>query len=580
MNSNNLSEVSIEDKKIPIEELEKIDSTFKIRSYKQQIKRIEKKGIKPQSIEEVLDDFFNKTRLIKKSTKLAITKVYYSPKDRIIILITNKGGEIIRNRDRFTEKYGWFFFVTKKELKKKRSELSGEEEGSEKKKKEHKEITVGEFEFHFEDKIIMIKQKKNMRPLYRTKEYRKYINLIKKKNIPQVPILEVLKDFFYEFTSIPIKEKKAIEKINYYEEDKVIVIKSFIGDQMYNHLTELVEKYGWYFYITGVSVGESKISLAIDKIERKFEENHWQNVSFLKGTSLEDIKITLYPISQEPNHNCMILQFGTFTLMLDCGISEEHFEYIKDYLNRYPEILSESENKLGINNNKIQWQKNQKLDIQQENNLETPTQISQGLGNTLPPDQNEYITNGEFKRQLMKESSHDAEIPNSMEQSSFIQANSSQQDSHEPQQLNAVYISHSHFDHVSGLKDLIKIYPDVPILCSRITLDLYLLRDSNFLKQEDFSTIEEEEYVNVVRNVIYVENGTKIKFKDEDSYLAFFHAGHMPGALMLLVKIKDFRLLYTGDYTYWDITPFAGTRRFLDQISKPIDFLLIDGTSA
>ncbi len=580
MNSNNLSEVSIEDKKIPIEELEKIDSTFKIRSYKQQIKRIEKKGIKPQSIEEVLDDFFNKTRLIKKSTKLAITKVYYSPKDRIIILITNKGGEIIRNRDRFTEKYGWFFFVTKKELKKKRSELSGEEEGSEKKKKEHKEITVGEFEFHFEDKIIMIKQKKNMRPLYRTKEYRKYINLIKKKNIPQVPILEVLKDFFYEFTSIPIKEKKAIEKINYYEEDKVIVIKSFIGDQMYNHLTELVEKYGWYFYITGVSVGESKISLAIDKIERKFEENHWQNVSFLKGTSLEDIKITLYPISQEPNHNCMILQFGTFTLMLDFGISEKHFEYIKDYLNRYPEILSESENKLGINNNKIQWQKNQKLDIQQENNLETPTQISQGLGNTLPPDQNEYITNGEFKRQLMKESSHDAEIPNSMEQSSFIQANSSQQDSHEPQQLNAVYISHSHFDHVSGLKDLIKIYPDVPILCSRITLDLYLLRDSNFLKQEDFSTIEEEEYVNVVRNVIYVENGTKIKFKDEDSYLAFFHAGHMPGALMLLVKIKDFRLLYTGDYTYWDITPFAGTRRFLDQISKPIDFLLIDGTSA
>ena len=54
----------------------------------------------------------------------------------------------------------------------------------------------------------------------------------------------------------------------------------------------------------------------------------------------------------------------------------------------------------------------------------------------------------------------------------------------------------------------------------------------------------------------------------------------MPGALMMLAKASDFRFLYTGDYTYHDITPFAGTRRFLEQISRPIDYLLIDGTSA
>jgi Cft2 family RNA processing exonuclease len=54
----------------------------------------------------------------------------------------------------------------------------------------------------------------------------------------------------------------------------------------------------------------------------------------------------------------------------------------------------------------------------------------------------------------------------------------------------------------------------------------------------------------------------------------------MPGALMMLTKIKDFRFLFTGDYTYHDITPFAGTKRFLDQISLPLDFLLIDASSA
>ncbi|MBY8988366.1 MAG: MBL fold metallo-hydrolase, partial [Candidatus Lokiarchaeota archaeon] len=146
--------------------------------------------------------------------------------------------------------------------------------------------------------------------------------------------------------------------------------------------------------------------------------------------------------------------------------------------------------------------------------------------------------------------------------------------------IDAVFISHSHFDHVSGLKKLIKLNPDVPVLCSRITLDLFLLRDSNYLKQENGDEIEEEEYRHIVKNVIYVENGDKIEFKDKECFLSFFHAGHMPGALMFLAKANDFRFLYTGDYTYYDITPFAGTKRFLEQISRPIDYLLIDGTAA
>ncbi|MBY9010567.1 MAG: MBL fold metallo-hydrolase, partial [Candidatus Lokiarchaeota archaeon] len=146
--------------------------------------------------------------------------------------------------------------------------------------------------------------------------------------------------------------------------------------------------------------------------------------------------------------------------------------------------------------------------------------------------------------------------------------------------IDAVFISHSHFDHVSGLKKLIKLNPELPILCSRITMDLFLLRDSNYLKQEKIDTIEQEEYFKIVENVIYVENGDKVEFKEKNCFLSFFHGGHMPGALMLLAKVNDFRFLYTGDYTYYDITPFAGTKRFLEQISRPIDYLLIDGTSA
>ena len=122
------------------------------------------------------------------------------------------------------------------------------------------------------------------------------------------------------------------------------------------------------------------------------------------------------------------------------------------------------------------------------------------------------------------------------------------------------------------------MYPDVPILSSRITLNLFLLRDSKFLKQESLEDIEEEEYRNIVKNVIYVENGEKLEFQDKNCYFSLCDVGHMPGALMILAKVNDFRFLYTGDYTYNDITPFSGTKRFLEQISRPIDYLLIDGT--
>ncbi|MEJ2278896.1 MAG: hypothetical protein P8Y70_14285 [Candidatus Lokiarchaeota archaeon] len=53
------------------------------------------------------------------------------------------------------------------------------------------------------------------------------------------------------------------------------MIKSLVGDKMYENLKHLVQKYGWYFYITGVPVGESEISNAIDKIERKFTQDYY-----------------------------------------------------------------------------------------------------------------------------------------------------------------------------------------------------------------------------------------------------------------------------------------------------------------
>ncbi|MHA1985277.1 MAG: MBL fold metallo-hydrolase [Promethearchaeota archaeon] len=532
-----IEEFKFSTKKIPIEEKEDISSSYKIKAYTTKLKFMEDRKIPQKPIKEVLNGLFLNNKYISTKTRNSIVRIIYSQKTRIVILITKSGREIITNRDRLIKDYGWFFFVETPE----RKEKASKRKKSKKKGEQKKEKTLKTEEFHFEDSIIPVKEKENMRSLYHTKEYRNYLKLIKSNNISQTSAMEVIDDFFNKGKLVPIEEKKGIRKIIYYQKERVIVIKSLIGDEMYENLEKLVKKYGWYFYITGVPVGKSELCLAIDKIEKRFNEEYFTNISLIgdEGKS-KDSRVTIYPIVLKPNHNCHILGLGNLNILLDCGLTLE----------------------------KPVQEKEEEQDVQEEQKENNDEGDFEGDMRHVE----DYLQN---LPQLIVEEERKRNEKSIEETDKLVSSNIPKNP-----KLDAIFISHSHFDHLSGLKKLIQLYPDIPVLCSRITLDLFLLRDSKFLKQENHEEIEEEEYRNIIKNVIYVENGIKIQFKEKDCFLSFFHAGHMPGALMMLAKANNFRLLYTGDYTYNDITPFAGTKRFLEQISRPIDYLLIDGTSA
>ncbi len=518
-----------ENKKIPLQELEKVNSSFKVQSYKKKLNLMEKENIKLMPIKEVLDNFFSKElELIPLSTKKSISKITYCESARIIIVESSQAREIIWKRKKLVERYGWFFFVTKNYVEKGKK--------GHKKKSNSKESLISKEKYKVKGFEIELLEKENMRSLYHTREYFQYNQIIKSNNIPQKPINDVLKNFFINDRSVPLKEKQSIRRMIYYRKERVIVVKSLIGDKMYENLESLVRQYGWYFYITGVPVGESDICTAIDKIEHRYDMSYFENISLtnhLENTN--DVRLLLYPIASRPNHNCLIIGIGELNILLDCGIEDEFLNDIDEYLENINDLIKKD--------------KKRKVILYKQN------------GNGGKSDQREP-----------ENDSGGMEFAKSEE----VALNKE----HFEPKIDAVFLSHSHYDHVSGLLCFIKNHPDVPVICSRITLDLYLLRDSDFLEQENKDTIEQEDYRDIVKNVIYVENGDKIEFKDKGCYLAFFNAGHMPGALMMMVKARGYRFLYTGDYTYYDITPFAGTKRFLEQISRPLDFLLIDGSSA
>ena len=540
-----IEEFKFLEKVIELEKREELASSYKVRSYSEKMNLMKSKEIPQKPIIDVLNHLFTKNKEITTKTKNSISKIIYSPNDRIIILITALGQDIIWKRNKLIFTYGWFFYVSKPKTK-----PSKQKKGKKKKEPKKEEITISKEILNIGELSIPLKEKKNMRSLYHSREYIQYLKLIKSDNITQKPIKEVLHDFLLENQYIPMKEKKSIGKLIYYQKERVIVVKSLIGDKMYEHLKSMVKKYGWYFYITGVPVGESDISKAIDKIERKFDVDYFKNLSLSDGSIDGKLRVTIYPIVLKPNHNCHILGLGKLNILLDCGISEPKIiqnEASNEKLEP-TEQPDEPENEEDISNEDI---------ADQEKILTKPDDFKHI---------DDYLQNlPQFISEAENEGSDGDEIETLLP---YLP------------KIDAVFVSHSHFDHISGLKKLIKLNPELPILCSRITLDLFLLRDSNFLKQEHSNIIEEEEYRKIVENVIYVENGDKLEFKEKNCFLSFFHAGHMPGALMFLAKVNDFRFLYTGDYTYYDITPFAGTKRFLEQISRPIDYLLIDGTSA
>ena len=115
-------------------------------------------------------------------------------------------------------------------------------------------------------------------------------------------------------------------------------------------------------------------------------------------------------------------------------------------------------------------------------------------------------------------------------------------------QLDHVYISHAHSDHVGYLPDLLQLAPNASIYMTPMTKVLSSYRlDKNSKNTYGLSSIKEFANEKAFDNYIPVSYMQKIN--QGDYKVTFFPAGHIPGAMMTLFEYKKRRMLYTGDYS-------------------------------
>jgi len=112
--------------------------------------------------------------------------------------------------------------------------------------------------------------------------------------------------------------------------------------------------------------------------------------------------------------------------------------------------------------------------------------------------------------------------------------------------LKAIALSHCHIDHSGGLPLLFK-NKDIPLFTNPLTLRISEILLEDMIKISNFPyPFGYRELQKIRKNAFFLNNKVRQKI-DENFYITFFNAGHIPGSVSVLVEVDNKRILYTGD---------------------------------
>lgn len=145
-------------------------------------------------------------------------------------------------------------------------------------------------------------------------------------------------------------------------------------------------------------------------------------------------------------------------------------------------------------------------------------------------------------------------------------------------QLDAIFLSHGHFDHLGALPLFTELCSGTPVYATALTKELggWLLWD-NYPRSTDFlkrfhSNLQSEA---AIRRIHTVGCGKPLAIGG--IRITFFEAGHIPGAAMIYFESMERNVLYTGDFMEAGTYLTAGY--CLPDTLKP-DVVILCGTHA
>ena len=174
-----------------------------------------------------------------------------------------------------------------------------------------------------------LKLKINEEFRYHTKIYQEIMGEIMSKKIEQKHYNDALHWFFYRDRKVPLYEKHSIQKIEIYEEDRILSIYSNNQTEMFKNVKYLAYKTGWYFYITGAPIERDIVSKIIDGIS-----NHDKKIS-LDWPTFKSITMDLIPIQSKMNRNSYLLNIQDqdsaqeINILLDAGLDQDGIKILR-----------------------------------------------------------------------------------------------------------------------------------------------------------------------------------------------------------------------------------------------------------
>ncbi|MFX1417709.1 MAG: MBL fold metallo-hydrolase [Promethearchaeota archaeon] len=142
--------------------------------------------------------------------------------------------------------------------------------------------------------------------------------------------------------------------------------------------------------------------------------------------------------------------------------------------------------------------------------------------------------------------------------------------------LKAIALTHSHIDHSGALPFIYKTC-QVPLLTNTISLEIAELLIRDMIKISKFPYPFGFRELDLMKQHSYfLENGNRYRIED-NFYLTFIDAGHIPGSVSILLEVDDKRLFYSGDIN----TQKTNLIDSANYINVPeLDALIIESTYA